>query len=116
MSRRTNIHQHFTTELPQAVSTRFERAIRLRTRRSKSLTNWGEGRDLIPERRSLSSLTTREFSICTLVAAGYSTRQTAAQLWISPKTVEFHLGRAYRKIGVTNRAQLTRTMVGVQRF
>ena len=56
-------------------------------------------------------LTERELEVCRLIAAGCSTRQAAAALFISPKTVEFHLGRAYRKLAVTNRAQLTRAMI-----
>jgi DNA-binding CsgD family transcriptional regulator len=56
-------------------------------------------------------LTARELEVCHLIAAGCSTRQAATELFISPKTVEFHLGRAYRKLAVTNRAQLTRAMI-----
>lgn len=33
-----------------------------------------------------------------------------AQLFLSPKTIEAHLGRAYRKLGVRNRAQLATTL------
>jgi len=32
----------------------------------------------------------------------------AAALFLSPRTVEYHLGRAFVKLGVGNRAQLTR--------
>jgi DNA-binding CsgD family transcriptional regulator len=56
-------------------------------------------------------LTERELEVCRLIASGCSTRQTAAELFISPKTVEFHLGRAYRKLSVSNRAQLTRAII-----
>jgi DNA-binding CsgD family transcriptional regulator len=56
-------------------------------------------------------LTDRELEVSRLIASGRSTRQTAAELFISPETVEFHLGRAYRKLGVTNRAQLTRAII-----
>jgi DNA-binding CsgD family transcriptional regulator len=56
-------------------------------------------------------LTEREREVCSLIAAGCSTRQAATELFISPKTVEFHLGRAYRKLAVSNRAQLTRAVI-----
>ena len=56
-------------------------------------------------------LTDREQQVCSLIAAGYTTRQAATELFISPKTVEFHLGRAYRKLAVSNRAQLTRAVI-----
>ena len=63
------------------------------------------------DRPSGVPLTQRELEVCRLIASGSSTRQTAAELFISPKTVEFHLGRAYRKLAVTNRVQLTRAMI-----
>jgi DNA-binding CsgD family transcriptional regulator len=56
-------------------------------------------------------LTEREREVCRLIAAGCTTRQAATELFISPKTVEFHLGRAYRKLAVSNRAQLTRAVI-----
>jgi LuxR family transcriptional regulator, maltose regulon positive regulatory protein len=56
-------------------------------------------------------LTERELEVGRLIAEGCSTRQAAAELFISPKTVEFHLGRVYRKLAVSNRAQLTRAMM-----
>ena len=56
-------------------------------------------------------LTEREREVCSLIAAGCTTRQTATALFISPKTVEFHLSRAYRKLAVSNRAQLTRAVI-----
>ena len=62
------------------------------------------GKDGVP-------LTERELEVCCLIASGCSTRQTAAALFISPKTVEFHLGRAYRKLHVNNRARLTRAII-----
>jgi DNA-binding CsgD family transcriptional regulator len=33
-------------------------------------------------------------------------KEIGARLFLSPKTVEFHLGRAYRKLGVRSRAEL----------
>jgi DNA-binding CsgD family transcriptional regulator len=35
-----------------------------------------------------------------------SNKEIGARLFLSPKTVEFHLGRAYRKLDVRSRAQL----------
>ena len=42
-----------------------------------------------------------------LVASGLSNREAAAQLYLSPKTVEYHLAHAYTKLGVHSRHQLT---------
>ena len=41
-----------------------------------------------------------------LVATGHSNRQTAADLYISVKTVEFHLGHIYGKLGIRSRKDL----------
>ena len=38
--------------------------------------------------------------------AGASNRDVAAQLFISPRTVEYHLYKAYPKLGVSSRTQL----------
>jgi DNA-binding CsgD family transcriptional regulator len=40
----------------------------------------------------------------------------AVALYISPKTVEFHLGRIYRKLGVGRRTQLTRALLLGEEF
>ncbi len=52
------------------------------------------------------ALTAQERQIAELVAAGASNKAVAAQLYLSPKTVEAHLSRAYRKLGVSSRTQL----------
>ena len=52
----------------------------------------------------LPELTARESDILQSVARGYSIRQTARALGISPKTVENIQTRLFRKLGVRNRA------------
>ena len=41
-----------------------------------------------------------------LVASGKTNREVAAELMLSPKTVEYHLGNVYSKLGVHSRTQL----------
>lgn len=52
---------------------------------------------------TLSSLTPRELEVLQLVIAGYTNKAIAAEIYISEKTVEFHLDRIYTKIGVRTR-------------
>ena len=44
------------------------------------------------------------------VAAGGSNRQVAAELFLSPRTVGYHLASVYRKLGVSNRTALARCL------
>ena len=53
--------------------------------------------------KTLASLTPREIEILQLVVAGYTNKAIAAEMFISEKTVEFHLDNIYRKIGVRTR-------------
>ncbi len=55
----------------------------------------------------LPGLTVMELRVARLVASGLSNRDAAAQLYLSPKTVEYHLAHAYTKLGIRSRHQLT---------
>ncbi|HSL44673.1 MAG TPA: helix-turn-helix transcriptional regulator [Anaerolineales bacterium] len=54
---------------------------------------------------TLSDLTPREIEILELVLAGRTNKAIAAEISISEKTVEFHLGKIYTKIGMRTRMQ-----------
>jgi DNA-binding CsgD family transcriptional regulator len=51
-------------------------------------------------------LTPQELAVARLVAAGRTNRDTATELVVSVKTVEYHLGNVFAKLGVTSRSQL----------
>ncbi|MFW0795763.1 LuxR C-terminal-related transcriptional regulator [Gordonia sp. CPCC 205515] len=56
--------------------------------------------------RDSGDLTPQEESVTALVARGLSNREVAAELFISPKTVQYHLTRIYAKLGVRSRSEL----------
>jgi DNA-binding CsgD family transcriptional regulator len=53
------------------------------------------------------ALTAREAEVVGLAAGGLADREIAARLVVSVRTVESHLARAYRKLGVTSRVELS---------
>jgi len=52
---------------------------------------------------NLSDLTPREMEILQLVIAGKTNKAVASEIYISEKTVEFHLDNIYTKIGARSR-------------
>lgn len=53
-------------------------------------------------------LTAHELRVALVVARGATNREAAAELFVSPKTVDFHLRHVYRKLGIRSRAELGR--------
>ena len=59
-----------------------------------------------PGSRSPLELTDRERDVAVLVAKGMTNREVAAQLYVSPKAVDYHLGHIFGKLGITSRRDL----------
>ncbi len=59
---------------------------------------------------TIDELTPQELQIALLLTAGKTTRETAAALFLSPKTVEYHLRHVYQKLGIHSREQLAQTL------
>jgi DNA-binding CsgD family transcriptional regulator len=54
----------------------------------------------------LGELTPREYAVAQEAARGRTNAESAARFFISPRTVEYHLSNAYRKLGVSERQAL----------
>jgi DNA-binding CsgD family transcriptional regulator len=64
------------------------------------------GKVLRREPAQRDELTPAELEVASLVSEGKRNKEIAGALWMSEKTVEAHLSRIYRKLGVRNRAEL----------
>lgn len=53
-------------------------------------------------------LTKREIEVLTLIAQGHSSKEAADSLFVSKRTVDFHLANIYEKLQVNNRVQAFR--------
>ncbi len=52
----------------------------------------------------------QELQIALALAAGRTTKETAAALFLSPKTVEYHLRHVYQKLGIHSRDELAEAL------
>ncbi|SEG29603.1 regulatory protein, luxR family [Nonomuraea solani] len=79
--------------------------------RSQGMSPGGSGEPPVEGRSVLDVLTPQELRIAGLVADGLSSKEIAAQLFLSPRTVEYHLYKIYPKLGIGTRTELTRLVV-----
>ncbi|WP_344663491.1 helix-turn-helix transcriptional regulator [Catenulispora yoronensis] len=82
--------------------------------RGRLAENRPPGRDHGDTRRALSALTNREREIAVAVSTGRRTREIAEDLHLSPRTVDVHLTRIYRKLDLSSRAALTKLITEME--
>jgi DNA-binding CsgD family transcriptional regulator len=66
----------------------------------------GETIRRLDQGQAIDRLTHQELQVARAVSQGLTNREAAAQLFISPRTVDHHLRSIYRKFGITSRAEL----------
>jgi DNA-binding CsgD family transcriptional regulator len=64
-----------------------------------------------PRAAGIHQLTPQELQVALAVAAGSTNREAAAALFLSTKTIEFHLGNVYSKLEIRSRTQLARLVL-----
>jgi DNA-binding CsgD family transcriptional regulator len=65
--------------------------------------------------RGRDALTASEARVARLAAEGRTNREIAAELVVTPKTVEVHLGSVYRKLEIASRTELPAALAGAER-
>ncbi|HEX3960698.1 MAG TPA: helix-turn-helix transcriptional regulator [Trebonia sp.] len=55
-------------------------------------------------------MTAQELQVANLARDGHSNTEIGAQLYISPRTAEYHLHKVFTKLGITSRTQLNRAL------
>jgi DNA-binding CsgD family transcriptional regulator len=98
------VHLRVAIELFDALGARPWAA-----RATAELRASGETRRVTGE--STLRLTPREHEVARLVANGATNTEVATELFVNSKTVEFHLGNVYRKLGVRSRTELARVFL-----
>ena len=62
------------------------------------------------DRAGIDDLTPQELQVALLLTSGKTTRETAAALFLSPKTVEYHLRHIYQRLGIHSREELAQQL------
>ena len=80
--------------------------------RTGSLRREGSARHgLVARHNGLQELSPQELQVARIAGRGQNNVEVAAALFVSRKTVEAHLTRVYRKLGIRSRTELARILL-----
>jgi DNA-binding CsgD family transcriptional regulator len=94
-------HEIFTATGAEAFAERAQRELATAGGKARKRTVAAKGR-----------LTAREAQIARLAGDGLSNPEISTRLFLSPRTVEYHLGNVFAKLGITSRHQVGRALTG----
>jgi DNA-binding CsgD family transcriptional regulator len=103
-SRRVDAREHLRTAFDMFVSIGMD-AFAERARRELLATGEKVQKRTV-DQAVIDDLTPQERQIALLVREGLSNPEVGAQLFLSPRTVEWHLGKIFTKLSITSRRQL----------
>lgn len=112
-TRRANRRAAAREPLSRAVKLSRQLGASVLLRRAEEELAAGANQRRHPRDGGVSTLTASERRVAALAAQGSTTREIAGELFVTPKTVEFHLRHVYRKLEIpSNRAELARALRG----
>jgi DNA-binding CsgD family transcriptional regulator len=76
----------------------------------RALAELSASGETLQRRSPVATLTPQERQVASIVGSGATNREAAAVLFVSPKTIEFHLGNVYRKLRIRSRTELANTL------
>lgn len=113
------MHGEWLRRTRRIVDARGELTAAHETLHALGATAWAEraasevratGAKIGPSTPGAESLTPQELQIAMLAGSGHRNREIAGQLFVSEKTVEAHLSRVFRKLGLRSRTELARVL------
>jgi DNA-binding CsgD family transcriptional regulator len=109
--RRVRRHSDARTHLQAAVETfrRIEASVWAQRAQEELRAAGGSGPTDDPA--ALSGLTAQERRVALAISDGRTNREVAAQLFLSPRTVDYHLRKIFQKTGIRSRAELIRLVL-----